>query len=301
MDEEAANEEQDERPAGVPFLRHLLGGRLRRIRERNRLTREQLGDALGLSAAIVRRLETGRNIIKVHDVNSWVTQFNLDQATANSLREMAKQSKEHGWWTDEDMHPSFSALVEAERLAKLIKNWEPNILPGLLQTAAYTEAVISRERFLLKADNPLPLEKVVERTELRKQVLFGERAPQARFIVGAGALRMLVGDPEVMRGQLEHLIAVCEQDNVTIQVLTEESGYHVGAAGSFATYLFSDLPGDGVVYTEQNLTFADRLSNLNRRNRQFEVLMSQALDPAATRSYLQATLTNKTSWGQLEG
>ncbi|MFJ7907434.1 helix-turn-helix domain-containing protein [Kitasatospora sp. NPDC096204] len=301
MDEEATNEEQDERPSGVPFLRHLLGGRLRRIRERNKLTREQLGDALGLSAAIVRRLETGRNIIKVHDVNSWVTQFNLDQPTANSLREMAKQSKEHGWWTDEDMHPSFSALVEAEKLAKLVKNWEPNILPGLLQTAAYTEAVISRERFLLKADNPLPLEKVVERTELRKQVLFGERAPQARFIIGAGALRMLVGDHDVMCRQLEHLIAVCEMDNVTIQVLTEESGYHVGAAGSFAVYLFSDLPGDGVAYTEQNLAFADRLANLTRRNRQFEVLMSQALDPAASRSYLQATLTNSTSWGQLRG
>ncbi|MFF2657686.1 helix-turn-helix domain-containing protein [Kitasatospora sp. NPDC058032] len=297
MDAEVTTEEQEERPAGVPFLRHLLGGRLRRIRERQKLTREQLGDALGLSAAVVRRLETGRNIIKVHDVNSWATQFNLDLATADSLRAMAKESKEHGWWSAEDVHPSFSALVEAERLARRIKNWEPGIIPGLLQTTGYTEEVIASARFRWKDDNPLPLDKAVERAERRKQVLFGENPPKAWFILGEAALRMRVGGADLMRAQIEHLIEVCALDNITIQVLTEDSGYHVGTTGPFAVYLFSDLPGDGVAYVEQDLTFKDQPAKLARHSRQFELLMSQALDPQATRSYLQASLTNKASLG----
>ncbi|MFE4517654.1 helix-turn-helix domain-containing protein [Kitasatospora sp. NPDC056783] len=301
MDEAVTSEEQDERPSGVPFLRHLLGGRLRRIRERNKLTREQLGDALGLSAAIVRRLETGQNIIKVHDVNSWVAQFSLDQATADSLRAMAKQSKEHGWWSALDVNPSLGALVEAEKLARLVKNWEPSIIPGLLQTADYTEAVIASARFRWKDENPRPFDKAVERVERRKQVLFGEGSPKAWFILGEAALRMCVGDADLMRAQVAHLIEVCALDNITIQVLTEGSGYHVGTTGPFAIYLFSDLPGDGVAYVEQDLTFKDQPAKLARHNRQFELLMSQALDPQATRSYLQETLTNSTSWGQLKG
>ncbi|WP_406200088.1 helix-turn-helix transcriptional regulator [Kitasatospora sp. NBC_01560] len=294
-------EEQDERPAGVPFLRHLLGGRLRRIRERHKLSREQLGDALGLSAAIVRRLETGRNIIKVHDVNSWVAEFNLDQATADSLRAMARESKEHGWWSALDVHPSFGALVEAERLSRLIKNWEPNIIPGLLQTAAYTEAVIASARFRWKEDTPLPLDIALERAELRKQVLFGENPPKAWCILGEAALRMLIGDAALMRAQVEHLIEVCALDNITLQVLTDSSGYHVGTTGPFAVYQFSDLPGDGVAYVEQDLTFKDQPAKLARHSRQFELLMSQALDPQASRSYLQETLTKGASWGQPRG
>ncbi|MFF7586738.1 helix-turn-helix domain-containing protein [Kitasatospora purpeofusca] len=301
MDEEAMTEEQDERPAGVPFLRHLLGGRLRRIRERQKLTRDQLGDALGLSAAIVRRLETGRNIIKVHDVNSWVAEFKIDQATADSLRAMARQSKEHGWWSALDVHPSFGALVEAERLSRLIKNWEPNIIPGLLQTKDYTEAVIASARFRWKEDTPLPLDIALERAELRKQVLFGENPPKAWCILGEAALRMRIGDTALMRAQVEHLIEVCALDNITLQILTDSSGYHVGTTGPFAVYQFSDLPGDGVAYVEQDLTFKDQPAKLARHNRQFELLMSQALDPQASRSYLQETLTKGASWGQLRG
>ncbi|MCX4745981.1 helix-turn-helix transcriptional regulator [Kitasatospora sp. NBC_01287] len=297
MDDEATNEEQDERPAGVPFLRHLLGGRLRRIRDNHGLSRKQLGDALGLSSAIIQRLETGRNIIKVHDVNSWVAQFGLDPATTTSLRAMAKESKEHGWWAEEDVHPQFGALVEAERLARRIQNWEPNILPGLLQTAEYTKAVISGERFLLKDDVPLPLDKALARAERRKLVLFAEDSPEGWFIIGESALRMRVGNADLMRAQVQHLIEVCENKNVRIQVLTENSGYHVGAAGSFAVYLFSDLPGDGVAYTELDMAFKDQPAKLARHTRKFQLLTSQALDPQASRSYLQATLTDKESWG----
>ncbi|MDH6111390.1 transcriptional regulator with XRE-family HTH domain [Kitasatospora sp. MAP12-15] len=289
----AATNQQD-RPTDVPFLRVILGGRLRRIREDKSLTREQLGEALGVSAAVVRRLEMGENQIRTGHVIAMGALFELPKETVEMLKEMAKQSKTRGWWTayGSNLHPSYSALVEAEQMARDIRNWEPSIIPGLLQTSAYTEAAMARARFLWKNDNPLTLEELVESRDRRKALLTAKNAPKAWFVIGESALRMQVGDGKVMREATLHLIEMCEQDNVTIQILTEASGYHVGAAGSCAVYAFSDQPGDGVVYHEQSLSFSDDPETLTRHIRQFELLASQALSLADTRSYLQASLTN---------
>jgi hypothetical protein len=101
---------------------------------------------------------------------------------------------------------------------------------------------------------------------------------------------MKVGDAKVMEDQVRHLIAMCERPNITLQVITEETGYHVGTDGPCVLFAFSDEPSDGVVYYENSLSFTDDGDTLARHTRQFELLTTQALDPAATRSYLQEVL-----------
>ncbi|MCC9307307.1 DUF5753 domain-containing protein [Kitasatospora sp. RB6PN24] len=277
---------------GVPFLAQVLGRRLRRLREQHGFTREQVAAELELSAFSVLRHETGETKVSVANILAYASLYKLSTEQVEPLKQLARQSKQRGWWTaiGANLHPAFAYLVEAELMAKSIRNWEPSVIPGLLQTEDYTKALLARAKFLWKEDNPLSLAEAVESRERRKQLLTATNAPKFWFIIGASALRMMVGDESVMRGQIHHLLKLCELANVTIQVMTEETGYHVGTDGPCVLFHLSEEPGDAVVYYENSLSFTDDAGTLKRHARQFELLVSQALDPAASRSYLQAIL-----------
>src|SRR6266540_3780358 len=175
----------------------------------------------------------------------------IHQDERAALLALARQANTPGWWQrDGDILPSwFQTYLGLEEAAALIRTYEVQFVPGLLQTEDYARAVITH-------GNPAaPAEEIERRVSLRmkrQQLLTRSDAPpQLWAVVDEGALRRRMGSPAVMGAQLERLIKVSELPNVTLQVLPFHAGAHAAEAGAFTILRFPEPDLPDVVYIEQ--------------------------------------------------
>ncbi|MFY1687712.1 Scr1 family TA system antitoxin-like transcriptional regulator [Plantactinospora sp. WMMB782] len=125
--------------------------------------------------------------------------------------------------------PWFRPWAEAEREAIALRSYQPLIVPGLLQTEGYARAML-RVGGLLP---PEQVEQLVASRLRRQEILTGDSPPQLVAVLDEVVLRRLLGDPAVMREQLEHLAAVAEKPHVQVRVIPAEVPWHTGLAGPF--------------------------------------------------------------------
>jgi hypothetical protein len=119
-------------------------------------------------------------------------------------------------------------------------------VPGLLQTREYARAVIG-----LAYDDPREVERRVELRMRRQDVLKQENGPTLWAVVDEAALRRQLGDPDLTRAQLDHLIALAERRNVRLQVAPFHFGGHAAAGGPFTILRFAEQELPDIVYLEQ--------------------------------------------------
>ncbi|WP_052850373.1 helix-turn-helix domain-containing protein [Streptomyces avicenniae] len=239
-------------PRGGPtVLRIVLGTHLRRLREECRISREAAGDAIRGSHAKISRLELGRVGAKERDVADLLTLYGVhDEPRRGQLLALARQASTPGWWQKySDVLPSwFETLIGLEEAASVIRTFEVQFIPGLLQTRDYARACI-------RLGNPRASERQVERrVELRmerQKMLFKDHAPKLWAVVDEAALSRTLGSNETMRGQIRHLRELADRPNVTIQVAPFRMGGLAAAGGpvTILRFLEPDLPD--IVYLEQ--------------------------------------------------
>lgn len=239
-------------PRGGPtVLRIVLGTHLRRLREAKGITREAAGDAIRGSHAKISRLELGRVGYKERDVADLLTLYGMDNdERRQEFLTLARHANTPGWWHKySDVLPSWlETLLGLEEAASVIRTYEVQFVPGLLQTADYARAVA-------QLGHPAATQEEIDRRvdlRMRRQDLLGRAdGPKLWAVIDEAALRRPLGGREVMRGQLRHLLRMSELPQVTIQV----APFHIGglaAAGGPVTilrFLEPDLPD--IVYLEQ--------------------------------------------------
>jgi len=234
----------------------LLGAQLRRLRTEAGLSREEAGAAIRASEWKIHRLENGQVSFKERDIVDLLRLYEVTDpgAVAASVL-MAREANLPGWWQHlGDLLPAwFRAFVDLEQAASLIRAYEGQFVPGLLQTEAYCRAVVAGA--LLDE----PAEEVERRVALRlgRQELLSARPPGAGdgvprlwAVVDEAALRRPVGGRAVMRAQLERLVEVAMLPQVTLQVLPFSAGAHPAMVGAFTVLRFEDAELPDVVYLE---------------------------------------------------
>ena len=235
---------------GPTVQRMLVGARLRRLRTDLGLTREQAADHIRASAWKIHRLENGQVSFKERDLRDLLDlyQEHDPQDVADTLA-MAREANHPGWWQHYgDVLPAwFRAYVDLESAAGLIRTYEGQFVPGLLQTDDYIRAVV-RGAHLKDQDEELG--RRVRLRMARQAVLIREQPPRLWAVVDEAALRRPVGGPEVMRGQLERLIEATKLPNVTLQVLPFDAGAHPAMVGSFSVLRFPEEELPDMVYLE---------------------------------------------------
>ncbi|SFD45712.1 helix-turn-helix domain-containing protein [Streptomyces aidingensis] len=240
--------------AGPTLPRLVLGAQLRRLREAGRFSREAAGEVIRASHSKICRLELGRTGFKLRDVADLLDLYGVtDEAHRATLLELAERANTPGWWQAyADVVPDWlHGYLGAEQAASVIRTYEVQFVPGLLQTPDYARAVI---RLGHGGARPRELDRRVELRGRRRQILGGPRPVQLWAVIDEAALRRPVGGADTMRGQLRHLIEISRRSHVTVQVLPFSAGGHA-AAGGPVTLL--RLPGDrlpDVVYLEQLTT-----------------------------------------------
>jgi transcriptional regulator with XRE-family HTH domain len=272
--------------------RRRLAAELRRLRHEAGLSIEDVTAGLGWQASKLSRIENRQVGISTADLRKLLDVYNLeDQASREQLTDMARRATERGWWQSfsSDVVPAALAnLIGLETEARTIRSYEPELVPGLLQTEAYARAIMRAWQPSLTAAE---IDRRVEIRLARQDVLRQSGAsPRANCIINEAVLRRPVGGNEVMHEQVEVLAKERDPANVTVQVLPFNSGAHPAMAGPFQILAFHD-PGDlGVVHLESAMTAItlERPEELRRYDEIWGSLQARALSPEDSRVMMRS-------------
>jgi transcriptional regulator with XRE-family HTH domain len=203
---------------------------LRLFRERRGQTGQDVAKILNCARSSISRLETGE--AKLDDKQAAVLDREWDTGGHFTLQLWYARLGHNPNWLQEHL--------DIEARSSVIKTYEAQVVPGLLQLPEYARA-------LFTADGVADVEKYVEQRMARQTLLTKIPPPQLWILLSENALDWPVGDPEVMRMQLALLMEASEQPNIGIRVLPRSTGEHAGMNGSFK--IMSTESGD-VVYTD---------------------------------------------------
>jgi transcriptional regulator with XRE-family HTH domain len=235
--------------AGPTALRIGLGSELRRRRERAGISREVAGEALRASPAKISRLELGRVGFKERDVLDLLTLYGVtDETERSQFLALARRANAPGWWHRySDLLPGwFETYLGLEQASTMIRTYELQFVPGLLQTREYARAVT-----LLGHEDLEDVERRVELRLRRQEVLTAPGAPTLWAVIDEAALRRSLNGPELLRAQLDHLLAMNELPNVSVQIAPLSFGGHAAAGGPFSILRFAEPDLPDIVYLEQ--------------------------------------------------
>jgi transcriptional regulator with XRE-family HTH domain len=243
---------QEEAPGGGPtVLRILLGSQLRKLRESRGITREAAGYEIRASGSKISRMELGRVSFKERDVADLLTMYGVsDSAERDALIGLARQANNPGWWQHfGDVLPTwFQAYLGLEAAASLIRTYEIQFVPGLLQTPDYARAVIMLGHAGASSDE---INRRVDVRLQRQQILTRSGGPQLWAVIDEAVLRRPIGGIDVMRAQIEALIEASKLPGVRLQIIPFLAGGHAAAGGPFAILRFPEPELPDVVYVEQ--------------------------------------------------
>ncbi|CAL9444430.1 helix-turn-helix transcriptional regulator [Streptomyces thermolilacinus] len=266
--------------------RRRLGMELRRLREQKGMTAEEVAERLLVSQSKISRLENGRRSISQRDVRDLCGVYEVtDHRIVDSLMQMAKDSRQQGWWHAFGDIP-YSVYIGLETDAASLRVYEPQIVPGLLQTRSYAQAVITGA--LPEAPAAEIDKRVNVRTRRQDRINDAEKPLRLWAVIDEGALRRVVGSRELMVAQLEALIEQSHLPHVTVQVLPFEMGAHPGISGHYAILEFPDATDSSVVYIEGVTSdlYLEKPNDVQRYTVMYEHLRAQALGVEQSRRFI---------------
>ncbi|MET9757641.1 DUF5753 domain-containing protein [Streptomyces sp. NPDC006372] len=282
----------DVRSAGPMVPRLALGARLRRLREGRGIGRAEAGHVIRSSASKISRMEGGRHGFKLRDVEDLLTLYDVtDEAERATLMVLAEEANTHAWWQyySDVVPPWMQTYLGAEQAASVIRCYQVQRVPELLQTADYARAAVRLARPDAGAEE---IDRRVALRMTRQRVLHRQPATQLWAVIDEAALRRRVGGPAVMRDQLRHLIEICRIPQITVQILPFTSG---GPAAEGGPVTILRLPGGelpDVVYLEQLTTalYPDRTADIERYWDAMNRLVVEAQSPDETPTILHRVL-----------
>ncbi|MCG0286567.1 helix-turn-helix transcriptional regulator [Streptomyces sp. PSAA01] len=271
---------------GPTVRRRRLGQELRRLRQEKGMTAEEVAEELMVSQSKISRLENGRRSISQRDVRDLCRTYKVeDKALVDSLMQMAKESRQQGWWNAFGDVP-YSVYIGFETDAASLRVYEPQVLPGLLQTPDYAEAVIRG------ALPEAPQDQIAQRVQvrLRRQERITDPLAPLRLwaVVDEAAMRRVVGNSKIMSDQLDYLVRMSHEPHVTVQALPFDMGSHPGMSGQFTILEFSDESDTSVVYLEGVTSdlYLEKLSDVQSYSMMYEHLRAQALNADQSRQFI---------------
>ncbi|MFF0226817.1 helix-turn-helix domain-containing protein [Streptomyces sp. NPDC004629] len=279
------------------LLKMLVGVQLAGFREDAGLAQEQAARNLGFSAAKLSRIESGkgRRPPSEADVQALLTLYGTDAYESSVLLRLLRRAGEPGWWQryDKRLMPEwFDRLVGLQEAAVAIRTFEIQYVPGLLQTPDYARAVVRRGL------PTAPENEVRRRVELRMrraELLRRPDPPQVWVIIDESVLLRVLGGPEVMREQLEHLLRTAQRPHVTLQIVPLDVT-NASAPAIPVTYLrFGGLDLPDVVYLEhiRSANFLEDRDETEEYRVVLDRLADEALQPRQSVDLLERIMTER--------
>jgi transcriptional regulator with XRE-family HTH domain len=235
---------------------------------------------VGVSASKISRIETGNSGLQIEDVAALLTLYRVPARKQKELLDLLRRDEHKGWWHRQPGLPQlWRTLIDLENKAASIQNYEYAIVPGLLQTSEYSEALIRATDSTL---SEAALDNLVASRMARQTLLTRSRAPQFLAAIHEVALRLPAGSPGLMKRQLRHLLTMADRPNVTVHVVPAAAGAHVGLRGPFMVLEFDIEPDLVFVENQDTGLFLDEEADISAYRLALRNILDVALAPAAT-------------------
>jgi transcriptional regulator with XRE-family HTH domain len=282
--------------SGSTVPRRQLGRYLRQLREEAGITVKAAADALEWSTPRLWRIEKGAVPMRALDVRNMCQVYGASSELTEVLTALARETKARGWWHSyADAVPDwFELFVGLEAAATSLRVYQPQLVPGLLQTKAYAAE-------LFEVDHPgIDQHDRDSRVAVRlqRQGLLSRRLPpppHLDLILNEAVLRRPLRDSDAMAAQLEHMLDVAEQPNVTLRVLTFAAGIHRAmVAGGFVILDFAGTAGrdsePSTVYCESltGALYLDKPNEVAAYTEVWDGIADAALDEVRSRRLIKA-------------
>jgi transcriptional regulator with XRE-family HTH domain len=273
-------------------LRMLLGAQLRRLRDAAGITRDDAGYHIRASGSKISRMELGRVSFKERDVTDLLEYYGVtDLAEREKLVQLTREANATPWYQKfQDVVPDwFHVYVGLEEAAQLIRVYEVQFVPGLLQTEEYARAVVVQGS---PGVDPDEVERRVALRMGRQKLLTRENPPRYWVIMDEAALRRPMGGRDVHVAQIERLIDLVGEPNITLQVMPFRYGGHAADGGAFTIMRFPETDLPDVVYMEYltGAHYIDKPEEVERYAAVMERLSVAGTSPDRTREILAAML-----------
>lgn len=287
---------------GPAAVRLFIGSELQRMRMRRGISRADAAYRIRGSVSKLSRMELGRVGFKTRDVADLLMLYGVaDGPERQALLSLVQRSNERGWWRAySDVTPHwFSRYLSLEATATLIRSYEAQFVPGLLQTEAYARAVVR-----LGHPNASATEidrRVALRLRRQQEVLHQPDPPTVWAVVDEAVLLRPVGGQRVMRDQLDALAAIVTKvPTVQLQVIPLAAGGHAASGGSFSLLRFGVAPMTwDVAYTEQldSALYLERREDVEVYFDAVNRLHVEAVPPRGTTGFLHQIVRDRYSTG----
>jgi len=255
------------------------------------MTQEQVAGNLEWSASKLIRVEGGHSSITKVDLGALLQQYGVtSESQQERLQALNRGARSAAWWDAyrNEVAPAYLNYVGYEAGATFIRQFPGTVVPGLLQTREYAEAltVISVE--------PVEVASVVKLRLQRQSALAQRETPPRQFyVLDEAAIRRRIGvqkDPAIMPNQLRHIVGAARGDErITVRVIPFATGAHPGLSGPFTLLEFEGSLPD-ILYLDAGrdlieITSSDDRVSGYRDN--FEKLLEAALSAEESLEFIQ--------------
>ncbi|GLY00199.1 MULTISPECIES: helix-turn-helix transcriptional regulator [Actinoplanes] len=284
----------DNHDGGGSTVRRLqLGAHLRSLRHAAGLSRDQAGWSIRGSESKISRMELGRVSFKERDIVDLLRLYGVDDPDEHRrVVGLARQANAPSWWHayGDVLDTWFQNYLDLEQAAELIRTYEVQFVPGLLQTDAYARAVI---RLGHDSADPDEIDRRARLRMARKQVLQRPDAPRLWAVLDEAVLRRPIGGRAVLREQIEYLLEISASPNVRLQVMPFDRGGHAAAGGAFSILRFPHEKLPDVVYIEHLTSglYLEKREDVDMYAAAIGRLFIEAEHPSRTPDILQGILS----------
>ncbi|NKZ04001.1 helix-turn-helix domain-containing protein [Actinomadura latina] len=272
----------------MSYRRRKIGQALRRYREERNLTQEAAARLVERSPATLSAYENGHRAVRPRDLRQILDHYGITDARERArLLDLAAQGRKDGWWLgyQERTDPFIVDYASLEGDASRIREFEPQVVPGLLQTEAYTQAIFSAYAPVQEQ----PVRAGALGLRMARQRILSEPAIPVAWVIGEAALRTPIGGRRVMKEQFRKILEVTSAAHLDLRILPLAAGSHPGLDGTFSIL---DIGRDDAmkvvaVHSLVRSWFVDDPADVSYYERVHEVLASLALPKEDSRALVE--------------
>lgn len=230
--------------------RRRLRNELRKAREAAGLKQLDVAKEMDWSQSKLIRIETGAVNISTNDLKALLHHYGVDRARIAELVELARAAREAPRWNTyrDVVTPAFLAFLGYESSASIIRSYEPQVVPGLLQTEEYARAILK-----VVEPDAKRIERHIELRSERQDILVGDDVPDLHFIMDESVLYRHVGGASIAARQLVHLREMADRPNITVRVAPFRAGYYPMMRVPYVIFEFPEDTAESVLYLEDRL------------------------------------------------
>jgi transcriptional regulator with XRE-family HTH domain len=273
---------------GATVAKRRLSRTLAAMRTREGLTTNEVSDKLNWNRGRLQRIEANQwRLPEPSYIGDLARVYGVPDSVQAELIGLAMHARARLWWrTYEDVFGKDNEFPGFENDATAISVYMPLVLPGLLQTRAYT-----REHMRAGSQPPAWRDRALEARLRRQQILSRpDTAPLLSAVITEASLAYCWGSPADRREQVEHLLATSEMPNVQVRLLRFTDGPHPGMSSLINLFDFGGTREPGIVYLETDTELHEVTDEheVQTYKQIFRQIAAAALVPDATRDHLRS-------------